>query len=700
MTPKDWREIDGYSLGAILLAVLGGGAVTAIAMGVFPYHSSNHDEAVYLQQAAMLLEGRLYLKPGTNAVREAVHPWFFVESPEGFYSKYSPVPAGIFAIGVLSGLPRLVLGAISMSIALLTYAITTEAFDRRTGLIATGLVITAPLYLLTSAVFLPYAPTTALLLGFILAYIRTHRASSSRYAVLAGLCVGLAFFARPYTAVLVAAPFIIHAGIQLVTDPSRSLRLHGVIGAIGLVFVGITLGYNQILTGNALLFPYEAFAPLDGLGFGRRRILGHEIIYTPSLALRANAIVISVFLTEWSIAPPLGAVLATAGITFAYINQSSEISSTLVEFSEETIRLLLVAMMLTVIGGNLYFWGNLNILGDLQDPTDGLITVFGPFYHFDLLVPMAAFAAYGLTHGYSRLPIRLHVGNLSLDRPGIASILIVFVVVVGILSGTAIGPPLQKNTAYTEKYETAYEPFAATEFENALVFLPPAYGEWLNHPFQWLRNTPGFDGPVVYAISRTPQADFAVIDAFTSRSVYRYRYRGEWTPDPTEHVSPRLEQTRRLHRRTLQAQTAVGIPERIVRVDAAITADETVRRYRYTESLRPELVVPWRVTPERAMIDVADSGFERENSGNDAGVAIDGPTEVVLTVTITAPSGGTLTYREELRVRPDGTSLEVLWPPADSTCRLVTDCGLEGTYLPDRPDTRPDGITLNTTITE
>ena len=43
---------------AALIAVLAGVAVFLIATEVFPYHSSNHDEGVYLQQASMLLEGQ------------------------------------------------------------------------------------------------------------------------------------------------------------------------------------------------------------------------------------------------------------------------------------------------------------------------------------------------------------------------------------------------------------------------------------------------------------------------------------------------------------------------------------------------------------------------------------------------------------------------------------------------------------------
>ncbi|MFW6435558.1 MAG: hypothetical protein ACOCY1_04185, partial [Halovenus sp.] len=48
---------DRYWMVAVAtLALVGAAAVWTVATQVFPYHSLNHDEGVYLQQAAMLLE--------------------------------------------------------------------------------------------------------------------------------------------------------------------------------------------------------------------------------------------------------------------------------------------------------------------------------------------------------------------------------------------------------------------------------------------------------------------------------------------------------------------------------------------------------------------------------------------------------------------------------------------------------------------
>jgi hypothetical protein len=77
----------------VALAALAAAAVAAVHASVFEHLSVNHDEGVYLQQAAMLLEGRLVLRAGDLA--GAVRPWFFVREGGTLYPKYTPVTAAV-----------------------------------------------------------------------------------------------------------------------------------------------------------------------------------------------------------------------------------------------------------------------------------------------------------------------------------------------------------------------------------------------------------------------------------------------------------------------------------------------------------------------------------------------------------------------------------------------------------------------------
>lgn len=690
-----------YRLLTAIVALATGVVVFGMAHELLPYHSSNHDEGVYLQQAAMLLDGQLFVNPGSEPLREAFHPWFFVESDAGLYPKYAPVPAAVFALGELAGGYRFALAGIAAANIALCYGVASAAFDRQTGLLAAVTMAGAPLFLFPSIAFLPYAPTTALNLLFAFAYVRSVRGADRRCAGLAGIAIGLAFFARPFTAVLFATPFVGHAlwhlWRSLPADWSVLVR-QGTVAGLGLCFVGVTLAYNATVTGSALLFPYEAFAPLDGPGFGYREILGHDAEYTPELALRANGIALRALATEWFTAGPLGTAAALGGAIAAGVGIRREGLNTGAPLSDRRLQILLLAVVPVVVAGNVYFWGNLNILGNLQNPDDGIISLFGPFYHFDLLVVLSVFAAHG-TLSLGRFLGRLAREHVSARTVRIGALLCLALTlpVVGIAEASVVGPPAERHAAYTEKFEGAYGPFEEGDLDNALVFLPPTYGEWRNHPFQYLRNDPDFDGGTVYATARNPEDDFAVLDAYPNREYHRYRYNGEWTPDPDRHVQPVLEPVRLVEGSTLSARTRVAVPERVTTVSVAVSTGGTIRRYNYEGELSSEITIDWTIGPDGIR---ADDPALAVRTGEEADLGIDSPQTVALAITLNEPGGGTLTYREEALVRPTDSGVEAVWPPESTVCTLVTDCGLEGTYVPDKPETRPDGIEMNTTRDE
>jgi len=741
------------TLAAALVSVAAGVLTFVIAATVFSHHSANHDEGVYLTQAALLLGGQLEFHAGPLA--DAVHPWFFIEDGGRLYPKYNPVPAALFAVSMgLFGEPRVTLAVVAAGNVALVYLLGSLTFGRRAGLAAAVLFAASPMAIATSSAFLPYAPTTSFNLIFAVAYLRSVRDRSLAAAGVAGVAIGIAFFARPYTAVLFAAPFIAHALWQvgsavrrtgaesaasapraLASDGLRGLpdpvRRHGLTALFGTLFVGVTLAYNVRMTGSPLVFPYQVFAPMDGPGFGERRILGHSVDYTLGLALESNRYALQEVATRWFAAGPLGTLAALAGggvalrrlrargdphaAEAAADGEGGAVDASGSPAFRRTAALLLVGVAVSVVVGNLYFWGTHNALADLSDPTDGLASLFGPFYHFDLLVPLSAFGGLGVAAGARALPAvrdRLtalaagaRVGSPRVARVALALAVASAVVVAGVAAADAAAEPIERNAEIDAKHEAAYAPFDETTFEDGLVFVPTPYGEWQNHPFQYLRNGPGLDGEVVYALDRDPAENFAVLDAYPDRALYRYGYRGVWTADPDARVTPKLESLDRRSGDRIDAETTVGVPDRVararVRVDPRRGAAGGPERASYAVA-DPDgsLAVDWTVTPAGVRLPGADAAAAADGDGNaSAPVPFDPDGDVVaVTVTLVDPAGATFTYRQEVTVRVTGGGerVEAVWPPERSTCRLVTECGTEGTYLPDEPDTHPDWVVFET----
>jgi hypothetical protein len=652
-----------------VLAVVAGTVALVVSTEVFPYHSLNHDEGVYLQQAAMLLEGKLVVRP---PVPEAVRPWFFVADGARLYPKYAPVPAAVFAAGELLGGYRLALAGVAAATVALTHATVAEVFDPRTGLLAATLLLASPFFLVQSGVFLPYLPTLALALLFAWAYLRAHRTGSRRLAAVAGVAVGLAFFARPFDTLLFAAPFVGHALWTLRTLDRPVLLRQGVTAALGLAGVGVTLGYNALVTGDPTTFPYLAFAPEDGLGFGYRRILGYDRVYSVALALEANARVLGAFVSRWAPLAPVGVPLAALGVG-ALARARDRVDAR---------TLALAGLFLTIPLGQVAFWGNLNILGDLGRPGDGLMFFLGPYYHTGLLVPTAAFGAVGVLAlgGRVRSLLAGRTTGLRLAAGGVLAVVVVLA--GGVAVGTATGP-LAANGAVTDRYEPAYEPVEDHALDDALVYLPPLYGDWLNHPLQALRNDPDFDEGPVYALQ---DWEFETLSAHPDRRLYRYAVRGEWNPTAGDGVDARLQRLRHVEGRLVDAEVALGVP-RYARSLTLQVESEADRRTR-------GIALAGNRTTFRVRTDGETATVTGPGLAGPVTVPVAERETLELRTFVDYGTTSSFSYRVALPLNRTADGVEAL-TPALEVCRAPQRCDGEAAYIPGTH--RPD-VTMEATL--
>ena len=674
MAPLSGRLITRVRSRALVgsLALFTAILVYAIGEGVFPYYTSNHDEAVYLQQAAMLLEGQLRLRP---PVADVFRPWFFVTDGTTLYPKYTPVTAAIFAVGILAGSARLALAAVAAATVALTYGVVAEVFDRETGVVAAFLLVLSPLFLVDASVFLPYVPAFCLNLLFAWAYLRADRTGEVRVAALAGAAIGVSFFTRPYTAVLFAAPFILHALWTLRGLDRDALVRQATTATLGFGGVALALGYNAVLTGDPLVFPYQTFAPQDGPGFGHRQILGYERDYTVALALEANARNLVTYATRWTVAGPVGSLLALGGVG---------VTLRRADWRPPSRVLALAGTALTIPLGNVYFWGTLNVLGDLADTTDGLVSFLGPYYHVGLLLPTVAFGAVGALAAVRAVRRRQNaIEDRRLRTVALAVFLAVAVVVTAVTAG-ALAEPLSRNHAVTEQYEQAYEPFEDRSLDEAVVFLPDPYGEWLNHPFQPLRNDPGFDGDAVYALA---DRQFEVADAFPDRTYYRYVYRGEWIPYSRQAVTPRLQPVRLAEGASVTTALSLGVPPAAETVEVRGSFGQTGDS---TAASLPRSGLDVTITVADGEATVRSPQFVRNLSVDRL---TDQPFELVTYVDYGALGG--FEYVVTLPVDRTRAGYRALTPSLD-VCRSPKRCDGEAAYVPGQ---HRDGVWMNATIT-
>lgn len=491
-------------------------------------------------------------------------------------------------------------------------------------------------------------------------YFRADRTGDLHTAAFAGIFIGIAFFSRPYTAVLFATPFVVHAIWTLYGGNRAIIARQITTVAFGLCGVTMALGYNTLLTGSPLLFPYQAFAPHDGLGFGHRAILGYERMYTPTLALEANVRVVTALFTEWVVAGPLGTALTVGGLSAIFVRRRWNAK-----------KAVLAGLFCSVIAGNICFWGNLNILGVLASSDDGLIEYYGPQYHFDLLLPMAAFAAHGALVGKEilsqRVPERFEPGHASSI---VAVVLLISAVTFGGAAAITVATPLQENAAISTQLEESYKPFEKRSFDNALVLLPTPYGDWLNHPFQALRNDPGFDGDVVYAIQEN---QFAVVDAYPNRTLYRYGYRGQWAPFFGHPVDANLQRVRVVRGERVILENHLGVPASAGDISIRIATD---RGYAYYAADDPGKTLDFRlVTTERD----AHLAGEVEPLGN-ASVPIGQRDSLQVTAFVDHGAGSGFNYRLRMPVERSNGTVGALTPYVE-VCHDPRRCGGEAMYI-------------------
>ncbi|MFC7138198.1 hypothetical protein ACFQRB_20440 [Halobaculum litoreum] len=211
--PANVADADAGRVAAVVLAALGAAVAVLVAGEVFPFRSLNHDEGCTSSRRRCCWRGGCSSGPR----RGRVPPVVLRREQARHVLEVRARPGGDVRAGRLLGGYTVALAGIAARPRRRHGGARTRTVRRPGGALAGVLLLATPLFVVHSGVFLPYMLTGALNVAFAVWYLRGERRRSRRDATLAGLAVGLAFFARPYTAVLFALPFVGHAVVALAT---------------------------------------------------------------------------------------------------------------------------------------------------------------------------------------------------------------------------------------------------------------------------------------------------------------------------------------------------------------------------------------------------------------------------------------------------------------------------------------------------
>jgi hypothetical protein len=255
---------------AILLSLLGVLASALVADLVFERMPHIEDEIAYVWQARLMAAGKLTILTPPDAKSFLVP--FVVDYNGQRFGKYPLGWPVVLALGERLGLRFLVNPLLAGLGVWLTYLLGKRVFTDKVGLLAAGLTVSSPFFLMNSGSLLSHPLGLVLSSVFALAWVDgfTDRAASPRWlpTLGAGLALGGLALTRPFTAVAVGFPFALH-GVYLFVRGDRRIKTHLIV--LGLVAGAVSclhLLWQYLATGHPFLNLYTLWWDYDKVGFG------------------------------------------------------------------------------------------------------------------------------------------------------------------------------------------------------------------------------------------------------------------------------------------------------------------------------------------------------------------------------------------------------------------------------------------------
>ena len=470
-------------------------ATAAVAYLAFEGLAHLEDEVAYLFQARTMALGRLTVPSPSQP--DAFWTPFVLDHLGQRFGKYPPGWPGILAGGVLAGAPWLVNPLLAALCLYLVYRMGHTLYDERTGLLAAGLGLLSPLFLVLSGSYLSHLASLMWLLLFSLWFIWTAQGRSRWFALGAGLALGMAFLTRSLTAMAYGVPFVIYSLAQLVRRRQSYWPNYLVVALAAGAMALLLPAYQWAVTGDPWLNPYLLWWPYDRLGFGPDigAMPGGHSIYYAGINLKQDLSRAATDVLGW---PALSWLPLALGLVLRPRRAKDWALSA-------PFACLVIAYLFYWIGSPARLWG--------------------PRYYFEGFGGLWLLAAVGL--------LKVWDWAKSQDQAWLRPILAggVAVMVVANLAFYLPGR-MQEAHGFYGITRSQLDPIEEADLHNALVIV---YAErWLEYGAMLGAMSPMRDGDVVYARGNSPEIDATVVAEYPGRQVF-YLYKGKLSatrPEP------------------------------------------------------------------------------------------------------------------------------------------------------------------------
>lgn len=475
-----------------LLLVLFGIAILLISFFAFFVLGTTNitdDEEAYRFQGKLLKEGMLYAP--APPVEKNFHNVFMITEGK-FTGKYTIGFPAILALGRRIGNEYIFPIFFAAFSILLIYFVSMQLYaDKNTSLLASFLLVLSPFYYMTSAILLTHSSMLFFLSLFMLFFLRTIKTGNYIYAVLFGICLGVAINIRPNTAVFFAVPFFCYSIIYMVRNKGKLFPQFLVSIITFGIFLVILFWYNKTITGNPFLFPFNYYDPTEKIGFGQM-LKNYAYIHTPIKGL-LNLITNIVKLNSWLFGIPLSLLFIISLLLFGKL-----CTSDLLNFS----------IILSVFFFQIFYY------------SPG-VSDTGPVYYFELLLPLTILSARGIKETFNFLS-ELHFNSNIILRQFVP----IFLIISFLFSFITFVPERTiclMNLA--DKIDEPYQRVKIAGIKNAVVFIrsTPMAG-WV---FGIRNNSPKLNDDVIYVRESIKEDNIKIMNYFPNRSYYVLRYNPE-----------------------------------------------------------------------------------------------------------------------------------------------------------------------------